>query len=135
MTGTHMTRIVTLLCLLACSFTGQAALKLILDGQEIDVETSVLDTANSLLTVTSGSNLACTGFDPVDPATVPLAIKVDNNQAAAINNDVAGSFTVERDGADTVTTVNTVDTTMSCNSMDEEFFKDGFEDPEDPPPQ
>ena len=62
MTGTRMTRIVTLLCLLACSFTGQAALKLILDGQEIDVETSVLDTANSLLTVTSGSNLACTGL-------------------------------------------------------------------------
>ena len=127
MTITHMTRIVTLLCLLAYSFTGQAALKLILDGQEIDVETSVLNTANSLLTVTSGSNLACTGFDPVDPAAVPLAIKVDNNQPAAINNNVAGSFTVARDGADTVTTVNTVDTTMTCNSLDEVFFEDGFE--------
>jgi len=127
MTGIHMTRIVTLLCLLAYSFTGQAALKLILDGQEIDVETSVLNTANSLLTVISGSNLACTGFAPVDPATVPLAIKVDNNQPAAINNNDAGSFTVARDGADTVTTVITVDTTMSCSSMDEVFFEDGFE--------
>ena len=128
MTGIHMTRIVTLLCLLAYSFSGQAALKLILDGQEIDVESSVLNTANSLLTVTSGSNLTCTGFDPVeDLATVPLAIKVDNNQPAAINNDDAGSFTVARDGADTVTTVITVDTTMSCNSMNEVFFVDGFE--------
>ena len=127
MTGTHMIRIVTLLCLLAFSLPGQAALKLILNSApEITLQTSVLDTANGLLTVTSSGALICTNFSPpVDP--VPLAIQIDDaNQTAAIDNANPGSFTIKRLGADTVITVNTVNGNESC-SVEEVFFEDSFE--------
>jgi len=132
MTGIRMTRIVTLLCLLALPFGGQAALKLLLDGQEIVVETSVLDTANGLLTVGSGSGLSCVGFSPVDPALVPMAIEIDANQPAEIDNVTPGAFSIERVGADTVITVSTIGGSMTCNvgpPLPEVFFIDDFEDP------
>lgn len=132
MTGIHMTRIVTTFFLLAFSVSGQAALKLLLDGQEIIVETSVLDTSNGLLTVGSGSGLTCSGFTNVDPALVPMAIQIDGNQSAEIDNVTPGAFTIERVGPDTVITVTTVGGSMSCNvgpPLPEVFFVDDFESP------
>jgi hypothetical protein len=132
MTGIHMTRIVITFLLLAFSVSGQAALKLLLDGQEIIVETSVLDTSNGLLTVGSGSGLTCSGFATVDPALVPMAIQIDANQSAEIDNVTPGAFTIERVGPDTVITVTTVGGSMSCNvgpPLPEVFFVDDFESP------
>ncbi len=135
MTGTTMIRIITLLSMLAVALPGHAVLKLTLDGQTRDVATAVLDTANGLLTITSGLNLNCTGFTPVDPAQVPMAIQVDANSAAEIDNVTPASFTIQRVDPDTLVTVVTVDGGMVCSGgsgLPEVFFTDGFESP---PPQ
>lgn len=131
MTGNHMIKTVAVVSLLAFSISGHAVLKLLLDGQSFDLQTAVLDTANGLLTVNSGVNLNCTGFITVDPANVPLAIKIDDNNIAEVDNITPGAFTIERLAADTIITVNTIDI-VSCSNgpgLDEEFFEDGFEDP------
>ena len=128
MTRSSMIRKCTFIIALTASLSAHAALQLVLDGQTLTLATAVLDTVNGTLTVDTGQNMSCSNFTPVPADSVPLAVVIDGNGQAEIDNDLVGAFTIARIEADTVINVKTKSGNMSCSSLPEMFLKDGFED-------
>lgn len=120
---------ISLLALIA-PLGAQAELQLVIDAAPaIPLSSASLNTANGLLTANTLDGYICTGYTPVDPAQVGLALQVDDNPPVLISVLNPPNFAIARQTDDTVIAIVTDEGTISCtdSALPEIFFTDGFE--------